>query len=47
LLGAIYVGLSAMRIVPIRPGIFFFSVLASAMLACLAEVPLGRYKRSA
>jgi len=33
--------------VPIRPGIFLFSVLAIAMLACLAEVPLGRSKRSA
>ena len=47
LLAAIYVGLSAMSIVPIRPGIFLFSVLAIAMLACLAELPLGRYKRSA
>jgi len=47
LLAAIYVGLSTMSIVPIRPGIFLFTVLAIAMLACLAELPLGRYKRSA
>src|SRR6266852_737889 len=47
LLAAIYVGLSTMSIVPIRPGIFLFSVLAIAMLACLAELPLGKYKRSA
>ena len=47
LLAAIYVGLSTMSIVPIRPGIFLSSVLAIAMLACLAELPLGKYKRSA
>jgi hypothetical protein len=47
LLAATYVGLSTMSIVPIRPGIFLFGVLAIAMLACLAELPPGRYKRSA
>src|SRR5467141_904308 len=40
LLAATYVGLSTMSIVPIRPGIFLFSVLSIAMLACLAELPL-------
>lgn len=44
---AIYARLSTMSFVPIRPGIFLFSVLVIAMLAYLAELPLGRYKRSA
>jgi hypothetical protein len=47
LLAAIYVGLSAIKLVPLRPGIFLFVVFAIAMLACLAELPLGRYRKGA
>src|SRR5229473_1500376 len=41
LLAAIYVGLSTMSIVPIRPRLFLFSVLDISMLACLADFPLA------
>ena len=47
LLGAIYVALSETNLVPLRPGIFLSVVFAFAMLACLAELPFGRYRKSA
>ncbi len=47
LLAAIYVALSETSLVPLRPGIFLFVVFAIAMLACLAELPLGRYRKGA
>ena len=47
LLGAIYVALSETNLVPLRPGIFLCVVFAIAMLACLAELPFGRYRKSA
>src|SRR5712692_8837097 len=45
LLAAIYVGFSGISLVPMNPGIFVSVVFAIAMLACLAEPPLGRYKK--
>ena len=44
---AIYVALVAVNVLPIHPGTFLFTVLAFAMLGCLAEVPLGRYRKRA
>ncbi len=46
LLAAIYVALSAISFVPLRPGIFLLVVFGMAMLGCLAELPFGRYKKS-
>jgi hypothetical protein len=46
LLAAVYVALSAVNIVPIRPGIFLLAVFAVTMLACLAEGPFGRYSKN-
>jgi len=47
LLGAIYVALSETNLVPLRLGIFLSVVFTIAMLACLAELPFGRYRKSA
>lgn len=47
LIAAVYVALAAISLVPLRPGIFLFVVFGVGMLACLAEIPLGRYKKSA
>lgn len=44
-LAAIYVALAAANLVPLRPGTLLAVVLVSTLLACLAEVPLGRYRR--
>lgn len=44
-LAAIYVALAAANLVPPRPGTLVAAVLVSTLLACLAEVPLGRYRR--
>ncbi len=46
-LAAIYVALAAANVVPLRPGAFLLIMCAIAMLACLAEVPLGRYTKRA
>ena len=43
-LAAIYVALAAANVVPNRPGAFLLTVVAVSILACLAELPLGRYK---
>jgi len=46
LLAAGYVALSGFRLVPMRPGIFLNVILAVAVLACLAEIPFGKYRKS-
>lgn len=46
LLSAAYVGLAAVGLLPkIRPGVFLLGVLSIAALACLAERPLGMYRK--
>ena len=47
LLAAVYVALAEFGLVPMHPGIFLLAVLGTAALACLAELPLGRYKAKA
>lgn len=47
LITAIYVALSAIDLVPLQPGVFLLIVFAVGVLACLAELPLGKYKKSA
>lgn len=44
---AIYVALAAADFLPIRLGMFLGAVLALALLACLAEIPLGKYRKRA
>lgn len=46
LLAAVYVALSAFHIVPIEPGMFLNILLAVAVLACLAEIPFGKYRKT-
>ena len=46
-LAAIYVALAAANVVPTRPGVFLLTVFAISILACLAEVPLGKYRKRA
>jgi len=43
LVAAVYVILSVVNVVPLRPTVFALVVLGTAALACLAELPLGRY----
>jgi len=45
LLAAVYVGLSAFHLAPMRPDAFLCAVFCITALACLAEGPLGRYRR--
>jgi hypothetical protein len=45
LTAAAYVGLAALRIVPLRAGLLLNVVFALTLLAFLAEIPLGRYRR--
>lgn len=45
LLSAVYVALAAFGLLPIRPGTFLLGVLCITILAFLAEVPLGRYRK--
>ena len=47
LLAAAYVVLWGFHLVPMQPGIFLYSILAITILAYLAEVPLGRYRKKA
>lgn len=47
LLAAMYVALSAFRVVPMQPGTFLNVILAVAVLACLAEIPFGKYRKRA
>lgn len=44
LLSAVYVGLAAVGLLPIRPGVFLLAVLGITALACLADRPLGMYR---
>lgn len=46
LLASIYVALSTIGLVPLHPGGFLSVVFAIVMLAYLAELPLGKYKKS-
>lgn len=45
LLAALYVALSAFHLVSMQPGIFLNIILAVAVLACLAEIPFGKYRK--
>ena len=45
LLAAAYVVLAEVHLVPMRPGVFLDTVLVLAVLACLAEIPFGRYRK--
>ncbi len=47
LLAAMYVALSAFHVVPMQPGMFLDTILGVAVLACLAEIPFGKYKKTA
>jgi len=42
-LGAVYVGLAVVNIMPMYPGAFLLTLRALAMLAPLAEFPFGKY----
>ncbi len=46
LLAAGYVVVADLRLVPMRAGIFVDVVLVLSVLACLAEVPYGRYGKT-
>jgi hypothetical protein len=46
LLAAVYVALSAFHVVPMQPGTFLNIILGVAVLACLAEIPFGKYRRT-
>ena len=46
-LAAIYVSLAAANLVPTRPGVLLLTVFTISILACLAELPLGRYWNTA
>ncbi len=46
LLAAVYVVLAEFHLVPMRPGIFLDVVILLTVLACLAELPLGRYRKN-
>jgi hypothetical protein len=45
LLAAVYVALSAFHLVPLHPAILVDAVTGLAVLAFLAEVPLGKYSK--
>jgi hypothetical protein len=47
LLAAVYVVLAEFSLVPMRPGIFLDVVLLMTVLAFLAELPFGRYRKRA
>ncbi len=47
LLAAAYVVLAEFHVIPMRPGVFLDVVLLLIVLACLAELPLGRYRKNA
>lgn len=44
-LAAIYIALAVANVVPARPGVALLTVFAISILACLAELPLGRYRK--
>jgi hypothetical protein len=45
LIAAVYVALSAFHVVPMQPGPFLNIILGVAVLACLAEIPFGKYRK--
>jgi hypothetical protein len=45
LLAAVYVPLAAFGLLPMRPDIFLGAVLGITVLAFLAELPLGKYRK--
>lgn len=45
LLAAVYVALSAFHVVPMQPGMFLDIILGVAVLAYLAEIPFGKYRK--
>ena len=45
LLAAVYVALSAFHVVPMQPGMFLNIILGVAVLAYLAEIPFGKYRK--
>jgi hypothetical protein len=46
LLAALYVALSAFHVVPMQLGTFLNIILGVAVLACLAEIPFGKYRKT-
>jgi hypothetical protein len=46
LLAAVYVTLSALEVVALYPGLFLLAVFGACCLACCAEIPLGKYRKS-
>jgi hypothetical protein len=46
LLAAVYVILSAFHLVPMQPGMFLNIILGVAVVACLAEIPFGKYRKT-
>jgi hypothetical protein len=44
LLAAVFVGLSALGIVALHPGLFLVVVFGACCLAMCAEIPLGKYR---
>ncbi len=47
LIAAMYVVLWGFHLVPMRPNIFLFTILSVTVLAYLAEIPLGKYRKNA
>lgn len=47
LLAAVYAALSGFHLVPMQPAVFLDLILAVAVIACLAEIPLGKYRKRA
>ncbi|TCK75893.1 hypothetical protein C7378_0892 [Acidipila rosea] len=47
LVAAVYVALWGFHLVPMQPNIFLGSIVGVFLLARLAEVPLGKYRKSA
>ena len=46
LISAVYVALAAAGLVPLRPGLLLFSVFLLSSLACMAELPFGKYRKA-
>jgi hypothetical protein len=47
LIAAVYVVLWGFHLVPMKLGIFLYTILGITVLAYLAEIPLGKYRKSA
>jgi hypothetical protein len=46
LLAAVFVALSAFGVVVLHSGLFLLVVFGACCLACCAEIPLGKYRKS-